>query len=139
MFGEYNRKKSIQNKLSKLAFKIIPVVHNTLLATPKLKYFLWILQFLGPTNQPTHHIFYGPKLNFTLGEFVLLGKLPHSSFTPGAFDHFGVPRGTFCVQWVKIKFYSRVHFFFGQAPKLKLSPCLLHIMGPHWGLLEFRG
>jgi hypothetical protein len=35
----------------------------------------------------------GPKSNFTLGEFVLLGRLPNSNFTPGALAHFGGPLG----------------------------------------------
>jgi hypothetical protein len=39
--------------------------------------------------------FRGPKSNFTLGKFVLLGRLPNSNFAPETFAHFGGPLGPF--------------------------------------------
>jgi hypothetical protein len=77
-----------------LAFKIIPIFHNTLLATTKIKFFLGLLPiFWGPPTNPPTTLFMGPNSNFTLGEFVLLGRLPNSNFTPGAFAHVGAHWG----------------------------------------------
>jgi hypothetical protein len=61
--------------LNTLTFKTIPVLQNTPLATPKIKFFRGVCLILGPTKQPTIYNFYGPYSNFTLGEFVLLGRL----------------------------------------------------------------
>jgi hypothetical protein len=83
MVPENKQKKEDTNKLTTLAFKITPILHNTLLATPKIKLFLGLLPIFR-AHQPTT-IFMGPYSNFTLGEFVLLGRLPNSNFTPGAF------------------------------------------------------
>jgi hypothetical protein len=48
--GTRKQEKEDRNKLTTLAFKIIPVLHNKLLATPKINFFLGLLQFLVPTN-----------------------------------------------------------------------------------------
>jgi hypothetical protein len=77
-FGEWyqkTNKKEDTNKLTTLAFKMIPIFHNTLSATPKLKFYCGAFaNFWGPPNQATT-IFMGPNSNFTLGEFDLLGSL----------------------------------------------------------------
>jgi hypothetical protein len=58
-FGEWyqktNKKKEDTNKLTTLAFKMIPILHNTLLATPKIKFFLRLLPIFG-AHQPTHQL-----------------------------------------------------------------------------------
>jgi hypothetical protein len=52
-------KKEDKNKLTTLAFKMIPIFHNTLLAT-KIKFFLGLLSIFK-AHQPTHcHNFMGP-------------------------------------------------------------------------------
>jgi hypothetical protein len=86
-------KKEDTNKLTTLAFKMIPILHNTLLATPKIKLFLGLLPIFA-AHQPTY------QPHFTLGKFVLLGRLTNTNFTPGAFAHFGGPLGPFGVQGV---------------------------------------
>jgi hypothetical protein len=78
-FGEWyqkTNKKEDTNKLTTLAFKMIPILHNTLLATPK-QILLWgFANFWGPPN-PATTILLGSNLNFT----------------PGDFDHFWGPLG----------------------------------------------
>jgi hypothetical protein len=61
--------------------------------------------FGGPPN-PTIIIVIGPNTSFTVREFVLLGRLPNSSFTPWAFDHLGGPLEPLGFQRPKIKFYG---------------------------------
>jgi hypothetical protein len=46
-------KKEDENKLTTLAFKMIPIFHNTLLATTKINFFLGLLPIFG-AHQPTH-------------------------------------------------------------------------------------
>jgi hypothetical protein len=46
-----NKKKDDKNKLTTLAFKMIPIFHNTLLATTKIKFFLGLLPIFG-AHQP---------------------------------------------------------------------------------------
>jgi hypothetical protein len=46
-------KKEDKNKLTTLAFKMIPIFHNTLLATTKINFFLGLLPIFG-AHQPTH-------------------------------------------------------------------------------------
>jgi hypothetical protein len=90
-------KKEDKNKLTTLVFKMIPILHNTLLATPKLTFYSrTFANFWDPPN-PATTFFIGPNSNFPLGEFVLLGSFPNSNFTPGAFAHFGGPLGPFGV------------------------------------------
>jgi hypothetical protein len=89
-------KKEDTNKLTTLAFKMIHILHNTLLATPKLKFYSGAFaNFWGPPN-PATTIFMGLNSNFTLGEFVLLGSHPNSNFTPGVCPFWG-PLGHFGV------------------------------------------
>jgi hypothetical protein len=96
-------KKEDTNKLTTLAFKMIPILHNTLLATPELKFYSGAFaNFWSPPN-PATTIFMVPHSNFTLGKFVHLRSLPNSNFTPGAFADFGSPLGLFGVQGPKIK------------------------------------
>jgi hypothetical protein len=76
-------KKEDTNKLTTLAFKMIPILHNTLLATPKLKFYSGVFANFGGPPNPVTTIFMSPHSNFTLGEFFLLGRLPNSNFTPG--------------------------------------------------------
>jgi hypothetical protein len=122
-------RKQTKKKKFTLAFKMIPILHNTLLANPKLKfYFGAFANFWGQPN-PATTIVMGLNSNCTLGEFVLLGSHPNSNFTPGAFAHFGGPLGSFGVQGPKIKFYSSICPF-GESPNLKFYPggfC------PFWG------
>jgi hypothetical protein len=67
------KKKEDTNKLTTLAFKMIPVLHNTLLATPKLKFYSGAFAyFWGPPN-PATTIFMDPNSNFVVGKFVLWG------------------------------------------------------------------
>jgi hypothetical protein len=57
---------------------------------PQNQTFSWAFaNFWGPPTNPTTTIFMDPNSNFTLGEFVLLGRLPNSNSTPGAFANFG--------------------------------------------------
>jgi hypothetical protein len=124
------RKQTKKKKLTTLAFKIIPIIHNTLLATPKLKfYFGAFAHFWGPPN-PATTIFMGLNSNCTKGKFVLLGSLPKSNFTPGAFTHFGGPLGSFGVQGPKIKFYSGEFVLLGSIPILFYSGAFAHFGGP---------
>jgi hypothetical protein len=53
MVPENKQKKEDTNILTTLAFKMIPILHNTLLATPKIKFVLGLLQIFG-AHQPTH-------------------------------------------------------------------------------------
>jgi hypothetical protein len=112
-------KKEDENKLTTLTFKMIPIFHNTLLATTKIKFFWGFCQFLGPTNQPTNHNFYGPKLKFYSGEIFSFEEASKLKFYCGALAHFGGPLGPFGVQGLKIKFYSGDIFPFAEYPKLK--------------------
>jgi hypothetical protein len=53
-FGEWyqkTNKKEDENKLTTLALKMIPIFHNTLLATTKIKFFLGLLPIFG-AHQP---------------------------------------------------------------------------------------
>jgi hypothetical protein len=89
MVPENKQKIEDTNKLTTLAFKMFPILHNTLLATPKLKFYYGAFaNFCGPTN-PANTIFMGPHSNFTLEEFVLLRSLPNSNFIPGALPILG--------------------------------------------------
>jgi hypothetical protein len=94
---------------------MIPIFHNTLLATPKIKFYsgafillgsipisdftVWAFAHLGPTGV------LGPKIKFDFGGFypslgsrtqIDLGLLPifgatNSNFTPGIFHFWGPP------------------------------------------------
>jgi hypothetical protein len=90
-----NKKKKDTNKLTTLAFKMISILHNTLLATPKLKFYSGTFtNFWGPPN-PATTIFIGPNSNFTLWAFTHFGahwgllvfRGPKSNFISGAFTH----------------------------------------------------
>jgi hypothetical protein len=129
-------KKEETNKLTTLVFKMIHIIHNTLLATPKIKFFLGLLpNFEAPTNLPTT-IFMGPNSNFTLGEFVLLGSLPNSNFTLRAFAHFGCPRLGF--RGSKPNVIQGEFFLVWSLPKIKFYSGTFAHFGAHWRLLEFR-
>jgi hypothetical protein len=123
-------KKGDTTKLTTLAFKMVPILHNTLLATPKIYFSGVFAHFWGsPSNQPTT-MFMGPNSNFTMGKFVLLGRIPNSNFNPGAFAHFGGPLGHFAGQGPKIKFYSGGHFYFWGVYQTQV---LLRGFCPFWG------
>jgi hypothetical protein len=48
-----NKQKKDTNKSTTLTFKMIPILHNTLLATPKINFSGAFAHFWGPpTNQP---------------------------------------------------------------------------------------
>jgi hypothetical protein len=88
-------KKEYKSKLTTLAFKIIPIFHNTLLATTKIKFFSGAFaNFWGPPTNPPTTIFMGPNSNYTLGKFVLLGRLPNPNVTMGLLPILG-PIGAF--------------------------------------------
>jgi hypothetical protein len=54
MVPENKKKKEDTNKLTILAFKMIPILYNTLLATPKLKFYSGAFaDFWGPQNPAT--------------------------------------------------------------------------------------
>jgi hypothetical protein len=154
MVPENKQKKKVRTK-TKLAFKMIPILHNTLLATSKLKFYSGaIANFWGPPN-PATKIFMGQNSNFTLGAFVLLRRLPKSNFTLGAFAHFG---GHWAL-WgsgAQNQMLLWGHLFFWEGPEtLVLRLGLLPIFGAHqtkqppflwaqtqillWGNLSFWG
>jgi hypothetical protein len=58
------------NKLTTLAFKMIPILQNTLLATPKIKFFQGLLQIFG-AHQPTHQ----PQFLWAQTQFLLWRNL----------------------------------------------------------------
>jgi hypothetical protein len=124
--------KQKKKKLTTLAFKMIPIPHNKLLATRKLKfYFGAFANFWGPPN-PATTIFMGLNSNCTLGEFVLLGSLPNSNCTPGAFAHFGGLLGSFGVHGPKIKFYSGEFVLLGSIPISDFTPGVFAHLGAFW-------
>jgi hypothetical protein len=87
-------KKEDTNKLTKLVFKMISILHNTLLATHKLKYYSGAFaNFWGPPNQQLQ--FYGTKLKFYSGEICRFGESPKLKFYPGVFCPFWGPTGAF--------------------------------------------
>jgi hypothetical protein len=132
-------KKEDTNKLTTLAFKMIPILHKTLLATPKIKFFLGLLLiFWGPPTNPPTTIFMGPNSNFILGEFVPLGRIPNSNFSPGAFAQFVDQLGLLWFKGSK-SYFTLGHFSFWESPKRKFCLVLLPILGAHWDLLGFRG
>jgi hypothetical protein len=77
---------------------MIPILHNTLLATPKIKIFWGFCEFLGPTNEPTNHNFYGPKLKFYSGGICPFGEAPKLKFYSGGFCPFLGARGGWSVE-----------------------------------------
>jgi hypothetical protein len=88
-------KKEDKNKLTTLAFKIIPIFHNTLLATTKIKFFLGLLPMFGAHQQPNNQNFYGPKLKFYSGEICPFGEAPKRKCYSGGFCPFWGPTGAF--------------------------------------------
>jgi hypothetical protein len=76
-------------KLTTSAFKMIPILYNTMLATPKIKFYSGAFANFGGLTNPTTTIFMGPNSSCTLREFLLLGSLPNSNFTHGSFAQFG--------------------------------------------------
>jgi hypothetical protein len=113
------RKQTKKEKLTTLAFKMISILHNTLLATPKLKFYFGAFpHFWGPPNAATT-IFMGLNSNFNLGEFVLLGSLPNSNFSPEAFAHFGGPTGVFLGFRGRKSNFTLGHLSFWEYPNLR--------------------
>jgi hypothetical protein len=129
-------KKEDKNKLVILAFKIIAIFHNTLLATTKIKFFLGLLPIFvahQPTHQPqilwtqTQILLWG-NLSFWGGsqiQMLLQGLLPilgahwgllgfrgsKSNFISGLLLIVGVPNsnltlGLLPIFWPELKFYS---------------------------------
>jgi hypothetical protein len=78
---------------------MIPVLHNTLLATLKIKLFLGLLPIFGAL-QPTHRPkFLWAQTQYYSGEIVLLWSLPNSDFLQGFCTFLG-PTWAFCVSGV---------------------------------------
>jgi hypothetical protein len=129
-----NKQKEDTNKLTSISFKIIPIFHNTLLATPENRICFWrFAYFWGPPTNPQTTTFMGLNSNFILGEFVLLGKLPNSNFTPETFAHFGAHWGFLGFCGSKPNFTLRAFFLFGVSPKVKFySGPAAHFRGPLW-------
>jgi hypothetical protein len=90
LFGEWYQKtnKKRYKQINYIGFENGPYPSQYTLATPKIYFFLGVFaHFWGPSaNPPT--IFKGPNSNFTMGELVLLRRLPNSNFNPRAFAHF---------------------------------------------------
>jgi hypothetical protein len=103
-----NKQNEYTNKLTTLDFKMIPILHNTLLATTKLKiYSVVFANFWGPAN-PATTIVMDPKENCTLVEFVLFGSLLNSKFF-----QFLAPNGVFAIQGLNTKFYCGAFILLG--------------------------
>jgi hypothetical protein len=108
-------KKEDTNKLTTLAFKMIPILHNTLLATPKLKFYSGAIPNLwGPPNPAT--TIYGPTLKFYSGGICPFGESPKLKFYFWGFCNIGGPLGPFGVQGPKIKLYSEAFVLLGRLP-----------------------
>jgi hypothetical protein len=133
-FGEWyqkTNKKEDTNKLTTLTFRIIPILHNTLLVTPKFKFYSGAFaNFWGPPN-PATKIFMGPHSNFTLGKFVLLGSLPNSNFIPGLLPIWG-PTGAFWGSGAQNQILLCGHLFFWEGSQTQI---LLRGFCPFWGPL----
>jgi hypothetical protein len=121
-------KKEDTNKLTALAFEMIPILHNTLLATPKLKFYSGAFAHFWGSPNPAITIVMGPNSNFTLGEFVLLGSLPNSNFTRGFCPFWGSGAQNQILLWG--------HLFFWGGSKTQI---LLRGFCPFWGPLGHFG
>jgi hypothetical protein len=71
-----NKQKNDTNKLTTIAFKIIPIFHKKLLATPKTKTFFGaFVNFWAPPSNPRTTNFMGRNSSFIFKKLVLLGRL----------------------------------------------------------------
>jgi hypothetical protein len=131
-FGKWYQKankKEDTNKLTTLAFKMIPTLHNTLLATPKLKIYSGALNNFWSSPKLATTIFMGPNSNYALGEFVILGSLPNSNFTAGSFAHSWGPLGRFGFQSKKSNFTLGAFVLLGRFPNSNFTPGLVPTLG----------
>jgi hypothetical protein len=85
--------------------------------------------------------FRGPKLNFTLGSFVLLGRILNSNFIPRAFAHFwGLTKpNNHHFYGPKLKFYCGGICPFGEAPKSNFTAGAFAHFGAHPGHFGVQG
>jgi hypothetical protein len=87
-FGDWYQKtnrKEDKNKSSTLAFKMIPIFHNTLLATTKIKYFVRLLPIFGahqPTQEPQ---FLWAQTQIYFGGICPFGEAPKLEYYSGGF------------------------------------------------------
>jgi hypothetical protein len=68
--------KQKKKKSTTLAFKIIPIIHNTLLATPNSNFTLGLLPIFGAHQTQQPQFLWAQNQN-VLWENVLLGSLPN--------------------------------------------------------------
>jgi hypothetical protein len=105
-------------KLTTFAFKMIPIIHNTPMATPKQKlYYRAFAQLWGPTKIINHNI-YGFTLKICSREICPFGESTKLKFYSEAFCHLGGPLVPFGVEGPKIKLYFESIYPFGEAPIL---------------------
>jgi hypothetical protein len=131
-------KKEDTNKLTTLAFKMIPILHNTLLATPKIKFFLGLLPIFG-AHQPTHQ----PQFLLAQTQILLWGICPFGEapklifYSEGLLPILGAHWGLLGFRGSKSNFTLGAFFLLGNLPNSNFTPGLLPILGVHWGLLGF--
>jgi hypothetical protein len=101
---------------------MIPVLTTHCWRPPNSNLTLGLLPIFGAHQTQQPHFLWAQTQILLWGEFVLLGSLPNSNFTPGAFAHLGGPLGPFGVQGPKIKFYS-----FGICP-FGVNLCILLVI-----------
>jgi hypothetical protein len=143
MVLENKQKKKIQtNQLHWPLNDPYPSQHTV--GNPQTQILLWgFCLFLGPTK-PRNHNFYGSKLKFYSGGIVLLGSLPKSNFTPGAFAHLGAHWGLLEFRGPKSNVTFEKFVLLGRLPNSNFTPgAFAHFGGPLGyfgvqGCLKFR-
>jgi hypothetical protein len=92
---------------------MIPIFHNTLLATPKLKFYFGVFAHFGAHWGLLG--FRGPKSNFTLAHLSFWGVSQSQMLLWGLLPIWG-PLGVFGVLGPKITFYSGAFILLGSIP-----------------------
>jgi hypothetical protein len=115
MFVQKEQKRDT-NKLTTLAFKMIPILHNTQLATPKNKICSGVLSTFGahqPTHQPTHQ----PQFSWAQSQTLLrgicpFGEAPKLKIYSGGFCPYWAPTGAFWGSGTENQILPWWHFSF---------------------------
>jgi hypothetical protein len=87
--------KQKKKKLTILAFKMIPILHNTLLATPKLKFYFGAFAHFGGPPTPLQPQFLWAQTQIVLWWNLSFWESPKFKFYPGGFCPFWGPTGVF--------------------------------------------
>jgi hypothetical protein len=88
-------KKEDTNKLTTLVFKMIPILYNTLLATPKIKFFLGLLPIFGAHKSTQQPQFLWAQTQILRWEICPFGEAPKLKFYSRTFCPFWGPTGAF--------------------------------------------